>query len=222
RNHQLRSHYRAVCTRPKKANLDAWFNEWVTITRLLTEARMPEIDGNRSQEDFILSIRGLDHSWAATQLQGLIRKDQRGEQYASTADLVAEFRSYYRCARLIESLIGTFARLGFATKPDGPISRGESIRRVICLCGDKHKFKDCPYVNHSLRQRHWMPDSSIQRKFDELCQQSENPASKVLRRVEAQLRKYGKLTEDVKKQSVISMDDGQPVRNTTHCNVIRL
>ncbi|KAF2622834.1 hypothetical protein BU25DRAFT_434539 [Macroventuria anomochaeta] len=49
RNHQLR-------------NLDAWFDEWVTIIRLLTEARMPEIDGNRSQEDFIISVRGLDDS----------------------------------------------------------------------------------------------------------------------------------------------------------------
>ncbi|KAF2625669.1 hypothetical protein BU25DRAFT_345414, partial [Macroventuria anomochaeta] len=75
RNHQLRSRYRAVCTRPRKTNLDAWFDEWVTITRLLTEARMPEIDSNRSQEDFILSIRGLDDSWAATQLQELIKKD---------------------------------------------------------------------------------------------------------------------------------------------------
>ncbi|KAF2628849.1 hypothetical protein BU25DRAFT_409870 [Macroventuria anomochaeta] len=220
-NHQLRSRYRAVCTRPKKANLDAWFNEWVTITRLLTEARMPEIDGSQSQEDFILSIRGLD-SWAATQLQELIWKDQRGEQYASTADLVAEFRSYYRRTRLIESSIGTLARLGVAIKPDGPISTGESIRRVICLCGDNHRFKDCLYVNQSLRPRDWRPSHSVQKKFDELRQQSGNPVSKVLRIVESQLKKDGKLTDDVKKQSVISMDDGQPVRNTTHCNFIRL
>ncbi|KAF1358630.1 hypothetical protein EJ07DRAFT_122847, partial [Lizonia empirigonia] len=75
RNQQLRSHYKAVCVRPRRANLDTWFDEWVTITRLLSEARMPEADGNRSQEDFILSIRGLDDSWAATQLQELIRKD---------------------------------------------------------------------------------------------------------------------------------------------------
>lgn len=72
RNHQLRSRYRAVCTRPRKANLDAWLDEWVTITRLLRDAKMSEVDGNRSQEDFILSIRGLDDSWAATQLQDLV------------------------------------------------------------------------------------------------------------------------------------------------------
>jgi hypothetical protein len=79
RNHQLRSRYRAVCTRPRKANLDTWLDEWVTITRLLREAKMSEVDGNRSQEDFILSIRGLDDNWASTQLQELVKKDQRGE-----------------------------------------------------------------------------------------------------------------------------------------------
>ncbi|KAF7450496.1 hypothetical protein A1F99_051120 [Pyrenophora tritici-repentis] len=96
RNHQLRARYTAVCTRPKTANLDTWFDEWVTITRLLTEAKMPETTGNRAQEEFILSIRGLDDSWAATQLQDLIKKEQKNEEFPLIADLIAEFRSYYR------------------------------------------------------------------------------------------------------------------------------
>ncbi|KAF1927421.1 uncharacterized protein M421DRAFT_6197 [Didymella exigua CBS 183.55] len=48
---------------------------------------MPEVDSNRSQKDFILSIRGLYDSWAATQLQELVKKDHQGEQYTSTTDL---------------------------------------------------------------------------------------------------------------------------------------
>jgi hypothetical protein len=95
RNHWLRAQYRAVCTRPKKANLDFWFDEWVTVTRLLTEANMPETAGNRAQEEFILSIRGLDDSWATTQLQDLIKKEQKDEDFPPIADLMAEFRSYY-------------------------------------------------------------------------------------------------------------------------------
>ncbi|KAI0567873.1 hypothetical protein Alg130_12451, partial [Pyrenophora tritici-repentis] len=111
RNHQLRARYTAVCTRPKTANLDTWFDEWVTITRLLTEAKMPETTGNRAQEEFILSIRGLDDSWAATQLQDLIKKEQKNEEFPLIADLIAEFRSYYRRTRPIASGFGTFATL---------------------------------------------------------------------------------------------------------------
>ncbi|KAF1827989.1 hypothetical protein BDW02DRAFT_459850, partial [Decorospora gaudefroyi] len=111
RNHQLRAQYRAVCTRPKRANLDTWFDEWVTITRLLTEAKMPETTGNRAQEDFILSIRGLDDSWSASQLQDLIKKEQKDEGFSPITDLIAEFRSYYRRTRPIASGLGTFATL---------------------------------------------------------------------------------------------------------------
>jgi len=81
--------------------LDTWFDEWVTITRILTEAKMPETTGNRAQEEFILSIRGLDDSWAATQLQDLIKKEQKDENFPPITDLIAEFRSYYRRTRPI-------------------------------------------------------------------------------------------------------------------------
>jgi hypothetical protein len=52
---------------------------------------MPETTGNRAQEDFILSIRGLDDSWAATQLQDLIKKEQKDEDFPPITDLIAEF-----------------------------------------------------------------------------------------------------------------------------------
>jgi hypothetical protein len=218
RNHQLRSRYRAVCTRPRKANLDTWLDEWVTITRLLRDAKMSEVDGNRSQEDFILSIRGLDDSWAATQLQDLIKKDQKGEQYTSTADLVAEFRSYYRRTRPIASSIGTFATLGVAGSSNGPTASEGSTRRVMCLCGDSHMFKDCLYVNHSLRRPAWRSDKAIEKKFDDL-RKADNPTARALKRSEAQLKKESSHLEN-KAQTVISMDDGKPVRSTTHCNAM--
>jgi hypothetical protein len=59
------------------------------------EANMLEIAGNRAQEEFILSIRGLDNSWAATQLQDLIKKEQKDEVFLPIADLITEFRLYY-------------------------------------------------------------------------------------------------------------------------------
>ncbi|KAF2621446.1 hypothetical protein BU25DRAFT_354400, partial [Macroventuria anomochaeta] len=220
RNRQLRIRYQAVCTRPKKASLDTWLDEWVTVARLLQEAGMPKVNGNRAQEDFILSIRGLDNSWAAVKLDEMITKDQEGEQYMSTANLVAKFRSYYQQTSPVASSLGTFATLGVAAKPDGPTASRGSTQRMVCLCGDEHRFKDCPYINHSLRPRNWRPNHSVQRKFDELRQQSRNLAAKALRRVESQLKKDGKLTEDVIRQSTISMDDGQPVRSTTHCNAM--
>jgi hypothetical protein len=75
---------------------------------------MLETTGNRAQEDFILSIRGLDNSWAATQLQDLIRKEQKDKDFLPITDLIAEFRSYYQRTRLIALGLRTFATLKVA------------------------------------------------------------------------------------------------------------
>jgi hypothetical protein len=52
---------------------------------------MLETDSNRAQEDFILLIRGLDDSWAASQLQDLIKKEQKDKVFLLITDLIAEF-----------------------------------------------------------------------------------------------------------------------------------
>jgi hypothetical protein len=224
RNHQLRAQYRAVCTRPKRANLDTWFDEWVTITRLLTEAKMPETTGNRAQEDFILSIRGLDDSWAATQLQDLIKKEQKDEVFPPITDLIAEFRSYYRRTRPIASGLGTFATLEVAGSSKsqealqgGRTTPGPWIPR--CFDGENHKFENCPYVNHSVRKKGWKPDKAIQDKFTELRDSpTTNLKANALRAVERTLKK--KPQAEVQSSSVISMDDGQEAGVMPHVNAV--
>jgi hypothetical protein len=209
RNHQLRARYRAVCTRPKRANLNTWFDEWVTITRVLAEATMPETTGSRAQEEFILSIRGLDDSWAATQLQDLIRKEQKDEDFPPITDLIAEFRSYYRRTQPIASGLGTFATLEVASSsssqetpavaqtgnPQSARTRtGTYIPR--CLDGQNHKFENCPYVNQSARKKGWKPDQAIQEKFTELRDSpTTNQMANALRAVEKNLRKKGTQAE---------------------------
>jgi hypothetical protein len=227
RNHQLRARYRAVCTRPKRANLDTWFDEWVTITRLLTEARMPETTGNRAQEEFILSIRGLDDSWAATQLQDLIKKEQKDEDFSSITDLIAEFRSYYQRTRPIASGLGTFATLEVAGANNhrAPLAENHQPSRVEswipkCLDGELHKFNNCPYVNQSVRTRGWKPDQVIQAKFTELRgSPTTNQMANALRAAEKNLRKKGAQAE-VQSTSMISMDDGQPAHDRPHVNAV--
>ena len=219
RNHQLRARYRAACTRPKRANLDTWFDEWVTVTRLLTEANMPEIAGNRAQEEFILSIRGLDDSWAASQLQELVKKEQKGEDFTPTSDLIAEFRSYYRRTRPVASGLSTFATLEAASSNNQQTQqsdRGTWTRK--CICDLIHKFDQCPYVNYAIRTKGWKADALVQEKFTEL-RNSQSATANALRAVEKKIKKQKKTAES-KSASVINMDDGQPAGDTPHVNAV--
>jgi hypothetical protein len=112
-----------VCTRPKTADLDTWFDEWMTVTRLLAQAKTSEVTGNRAQEEFSRSIRGLDDSWAATKLQNLIKKEQKDEDFSPVTGLIAEFRPYYRRTRRIASGLGTFATLEVASSSSNQEAR---------------------------------------------------------------------------------------------------
>jgi hypothetical protein len=73
RNYQLRAQYQGLLTLPKRSNLDSWFEDWLETMRLMKEAALPEIAGNRAQEDFIRAVRNLDESWATHQLTQLVR-----------------------------------------------------------------------------------------------------------------------------------------------------
>ncbi|KAF1359112.1 hypothetical protein EJ07DRAFT_178703 [Lizonia empirigonia] len=72
RNYQLRSHYQGLLHAPKRSNLDSWVEDWLETTRLMKEAALPEVAGNRAQEDFIRAVRSLDESWSTHQLTELV------------------------------------------------------------------------------------------------------------------------------------------------------
>jgi hypothetical protein len=151
-------------------------------------------------------------------MQELIRQDKKGEQYTTIADLIAKYRSYYRRTRPVTSSLSTFATLGITQSKDSEAAPPQR-RSITCLCGDNHKFEDCPYVNSSLQQPTWTPDKAVEKKFSKL-RQSRSSLAAALKRVESQLQKEGKLTAEVKKQSVIYIDNRKPVSNTTHCNAM--
>ncbi|KAF1936194.1 hypothetical protein EJ02DRAFT_387796, partial [Clathrospora elynae] len=136
RNYQLRVHYQSMLSQPKRGNLDSWFEDWIETTRLMKEAALPEVAGNRAQEDFIQAVQGLDDSWATQQLTELVRKDQNEAPFTAISELVAEYRSHYRRVRPIASSLGTFATLGLAPQQE----KGEKDQLPTCLDGKKHRF----------------------------------------------------------------------------------
>ncbi|KAF7574075.1 hypothetical protein PtrM4_056980 [Pyrenophora tritici-repentis] len=178
---------------------------------------MPETTGNRAQEEL-----GLDDSWAATQLQDLIKKEQKDEEFPLIADLIAEFRSYYRRTRPIASGFGTFATLEVASSGNSQGARTRSGPWITrCLDGENHKFDNCLYVNQSVRTKDWKLDKAIQDKFTELRDSpTSNSMANALRATERGLKKKTKPQAEVQSSSMISMDDGQTARDKPHVNAV--
>ena len=46
-------------------------------------------------------------------------------------------------------------------------------RKSTCLCGEEHRFKECPYLIESCQPNDWTPDPTIQAKIEKKLKQSE-------------------------------------------------
>jgi hypothetical protein len=163
----------------------------------MSQAKLPEVQGNRAQQDFILAVKSLDDSWSANELSQLIKAEADDKPYTSISDLVAQYESYYRRTRPIASGLGTFATLGITSQSSSgspqsssapsPTTQGSRrSRSIVCLCGDRHKFEYCLYVNKALRPSGWQPAHDIEQKFQQLRSQATDRA-RVLYTVEKKL-----------------------------------
>ena len=48
----------------------------------------------------------------------------------------------------------------------------EKGKKSPYLCGEIHRFKDCPYLIESNRPKNWIPDQAIMAKIKEKLQRS--------------------------------------------------
>ncbi|KAA8617707.1 hypothetical protein PtrV1_09214 [Pyrenophora tritici-repentis] len=208
RETQLLSQYIALRKMPKRANIESWLDSWEELLELMAAAEMAEVKGTRAQRDFLDSVQSTDDSWATSQRISMITKQEEGESFLPAVDLVGRFRLYYRQMKPVASTLGTFAALGDPQEvsQQSQISQDtDKFRKINCLCGEKHRFIDCPYVNSAKRSSGWKADLDMKKKFDTIRSRGEGSRiSAVLRSVEAKLAKQG---QQSKPQSA-AFDDG--------------
>ncbi|EDN09852.1 predicted protein [Histoplasma mississippiense (nom. inval.)] len=139
-----------------KQNLDQWLDAWTLIE---AEIKHSGIDGNFDiWEDFFHINMTIDNPYAA------IRKREveiGGKENFSFADVVNDFRSEYRKKGyskpgLLVSNLATF---------NGRQARQSRSR--TCVCGSKHSWVKCYYLNPSQRPEGWKENEQRRKKVDE-------------------------------------------------------
>ncbi|EED21271.1 hypothetical protein TSTA_085020 [Talaromyces stipitatus ATCC 10500] len=88
--------------------------------------------------------------------------------------------------------------------------KGQSRNRErTCLCGAKHNFEDCPYVNEGKRSKDWKEDEDITRKFKDV-ERSNTSLAKALKAVKGKLKPTNSTN---KKESDDGKKDNEPERS---------
>ncbi|EFQ88952.1 hypothetical protein PTT_14950, partial [Pyrenophora teres f. teres 0-1] len=131
RRRELADKYNALKTAPRAAKkVEQWLVDWTYITAQGKSVNLPETDGNRPQEDFLIACKALDQEYATSCLREIFKHEARGTtaEITSLETYVAEMTTYLRRTKPhTTGLAVAAADLGI-TKPTETSTSGRSHR----------------------------------------------------------------------------------------------
>jgi hypothetical protein len=217
RRRELADKYNTLKTAPRAAKkVEQWLTHWVYITAQGKSIKLPERDGNRPQEDFLIACKELDQEYATSCLREIFKHEARGTttEISSLETYVAEMTTYLRRTKPHSTgLAVSAAELGI-TKPTETPSTGRGHRdgaRPIptCVCGKKHWYTDCFIINtrHPQRPRDYQPAADLARKVEEA---RKDP--RINTRIKTALERWA--ARQPQSAGSLRVDDGKPPANT--------
>lgn len=178
REKEIQDEYFRLKTVPMdKANtaLDVYLDNWDRVYEKARKRDLPDISGKRAHLDFLRSIEYSNESWVA------IQREKMDETVPPDFhDLVSRFRAYLRDRKGYSR--GTFAASTLLGEEAPPIEPRK--KREDCLCGQIHRFQECPYFNTKLHTNEWKPDKAKTNQIIEKLQAHESLLNTVKRLVE--------------------------------------
>ena len=174
----ITSEYRKLQKSPRAQDTEKWLSRWETTYSDASAINLPEVQEDRSVQDFLNTIESLDASFVSTQ-RALIYK---GVSNPTLYDIVEEFRNSWRLSAARRRLENHSAFPTFKTDSDGaesnttptalgnstndanttsnsgPSGIGSRKRKRPCVCGyPYHHYSKCWYINDTLRPATWKP-----------------------------------------------------------------
>jgi hypothetical protein len=177
RRHEHADKYNTLKIAPRAAKkVEQWLADWTFITAQGKAVRLPETDGNRPQEDFLIACKALDQEYATSCLREIFKRKAQGttNKISLLETYVAKMRTYLRRTKPHSTgLAVSAAELGI-TKPTETTFTGQGYRggarpTPTCICGNEHWYTDCFILNprHPGRPKTYQPAAEAVRKVEE-------------------------------------------------------
>ena len=173
----LISKYRSLLRTPRNMNPEDWIRKWENIYSECTQADIAEIQGNRPIRDFIQSVRNITPSFAdywSIKLTELTGNPDTAVSIPDLPHLLIQYRNWIRATKVTRSdqnnshiSFGTFQGQSDGINHDHSTHSNSNTWTRPCPCGEIHRFKDCPYVNWSIRPQGFRENPEIRKRFDE-------------------------------------------------------
>ncbi|KAI0993953.1 hypothetical protein K3495_g14231 [Podosphaera aphanis] len=169
----------------KRTDVEAWCKDWEITYADAVALDLPEVSGNRSQNDFAIALSAIDEAYSTAQQFWLRQASKIGSGTAipSLFDMVEDFRNNYRRNQALKISVKMGAFSASSDEGKGVKANNDSPQKPQkpCLCGMQHRYKKCFYITPSERPQGWRGKETIFRDINRKVETLKNRAGKPLK-----------------------------------------
>jgi hypothetical protein len=164
----LSTEYQKLKIAPESYDLDNWLRNWEKTYHKCTKINLPDVQGTRAVRDFLRAVSTIIPEFSTYWVNDMAKAGcQDGPDLYRMVEL---FRDHQRHLAIEK---GHVSQLAFTTTfqdQDQDQDQQPQERDRDCLCGEPHRFKDCPYLIKEKRPPDWTPEQDIQERIKEKLQ----------------------------------------------------
>jgi hypothetical protein len=180
---------------------DTWIKKWEDTYTECSDASLPEVSGDRPLYDFLQAIYAVDESWSTAQGIAFEQMLSMDSKLPTLYVLLERYRNHRRLINASKPRADTnhnhsaFASTAFQFRDQ------DGNWQLPCVCGVKHQYVDCPYLNEAIQTPGWQ-------KNDETATKVANALRKfkVKQQVDKQFANWKKEQEEKAKSNPNSSD----------------
>jgi hypothetical protein len=195
RTRELKLKYEKVKTStPNRESIDDWLQKWEVVYTECLDLRISDVLENASVWDFVRAVDRIQPEFANIWIDKLLTLPST--DIPDLYKIVHNFRLFRR-EKVAQGrgrsdlAMATFKGLSDSglekESESSPWKDNNTSNKLTCFCRQDHFYKDCPYINDSIRPRGWKPEPEIQKRLDTKMERD----SRFKRRVET-IRKQQK------------------------------
>jgi hypothetical protein len=196
---QMEDRWFTVRSGPGNGSIETWLNNFENIVYDCNEINLPDTQGDRPVRALFEALYTVDQPYAAMMKRMVVRKQEAlslSEAIQDVKSHIATTQQFSRKSSRGEAAFATFQ--GQSDQGHNQRQQSRTKSRNDYLCGEKHLFSACPYVNESIRPKDWKPSIEILQRFDK-TRKGSSPLSRALqaaeRQAKAEQKPEGKPTE---------------------------
>ena len=176
RQQDVRTKYQALRVLPKTHNIETWLNDWVEVVQDARLVNLPEVSEHWPVRDFVRAVEKIEPSFYSYWTHKMINKGKfptlhkiienfRTHVRERTSEITSEhgvFTATFQDSKSNKTATATSTQKPAAMEKDNSHTEEKPWKRDgICICGERHPLRHCPYVFESKQSSGWKEDLTV-------------------------------------------------------------